>query len=140
MVPRLLQVIPGFSTLLLAACSAVSFGVANVPARFSAVERTAAVSFGPARWQRADVYQPPHAPAAVPVIVFWYGGAWTEGNKNEYRFVGAALASLGFVAVLPDYRVYPQVKFPVFLDDAAAAVAWVQSYAAQFGVIRTASS
>ncbi|MEJ0006612.1 MAG: hypothetical protein WDM77_09705 [Steroidobacteraceae bacterium] len=57
--------------------------------------------------------------AWVPVIVFWYGGSWTEGNKDEYRFVGAALASLGYVAVLPNYRLYPQVKFPQFLDDAA---------------------
>lgn len=131
--PRLLQVVLGCSLLLLAACSAVSFGIANFPARFSPAQRTADVPFGPARWQRADVYQPAHATGPVPVIVFWYGGGWTEGNKEEYRFVGTALASLGFVAVLPDYRVYPDVKFPTFLDDAAAAVAWVQSHAGRFG-------
>jgi acetyl esterase/lipase len=111
----------------------VSFGIANFPAHFAHCERTANVPFGPASWHRADVYQPLGSMGPVPVIVFWYGGAWTEGNKDEYRFVGTALAGLGFVAVLPDYRVYPEVKFPAFLDDAAAAVAWVQSHAAQFG-------
>lgn len=130
-VPRLLLSL--LVLALLSACSAVSFGIANFPARFAHCERTANVPFGPAHWQRANVYQPLGVTGAVPVIVFWYGGAWTEGNKDEYRFVGAALASLGYVAVLPEYRVYPQVKFPTFLDDGAAAVAWVQSHAGQFG-------
>jgi acetyl esterase/lipase len=130
---RVCQILLSLAMLLLSACSAASFGIANFPARFAHCERTANVPFGPATWQRADVYQPLRTTGPVPVIVFWYGGAWTEGNKDEYRFVGTALASLGFVAVLPDYRVYPEVKFPAFLDDAAAAVAWVQSHAAQFG-------
>jgi acetyl esterase/lipase len=34
---------------------------------------------------------------------------------------------------VPDYRLYPQVKFPVFLDDGALAVAWVQRHAQEFG-------
>jgi acetyl esterase/lipase len=121
------------STLLLSACSALSFGIANLPTHFARSERIAGVAFGPASWQRADVYRPDHLAGPVPVIVFWYGGAWTEGNREQYRFVGAALARIGYVAVLPDYRVYPQVKFPTFLDDAASAVAWVQAHAADYG-------
>jgi acetyl esterase/lipase len=120
-------------TLLLSACSALSFGIANLPARFAHAERIANVPFGPQRWQQADVYRPPRAAGPLPVIVFWYGGSWVEGNKEEYRFVGTALASLGCVVVLPNYRLYPQVKFPTFLEDGAAAVAWVQSHAAQYG-------
>jgi len=119
--------------LLLSACSSLSFGVANLPARFARSERIADVQFGPASWARADVYRPPRVTRPVPVIVFWYGGSWTAGNKDEYRFVGAALASLGYVAVLPNYRLYPEVRFPQFLDDAAQAVAWVQAHAGDFG-------
>ncbi len=119
--------------LLLSACSTVSFGLANLPARLARSERIADVSFGPASWQRADVYRPARTAGPAPVIVFWYGGSWDSGNKDEYRFVGAALASLGYVAVLPDYRLYPQVKFPQFLDDAAQSVAWVQGHAAEYG-------
>ena len=77
----------------------------------------------------------PSAPAIArrPVVIFWYGGSWTAGSKADYRFVGAALAEHGYVTVLPDYRLYPDVKFPDFLDDAAHAVAWVQQHAQEFG-------
>ena len=67
------------------------------------------------------------------MVVFFYGGSWTVGSRGLYRFVGAALAERGIVAVLPDYRLYPQVKFPLFLDDGALAVAWVQKHAQEFG-------
>jgi acetyl esterase/lipase len=120
-------------TLLLSACSAISFTIANLPTHFARVERIANVHFGSQAWQRADIYRPPRVQGPMPVIVFWYGGSWTEGNKEEYRFVGTALAGLGFMVVLPDYRLYPQVKFPTFLDDGAAAVAWVQAHAADYG-------
>lgn len=131
--PRVPVILLSLCSLLLSACSAVSFAVANLPARFSRAERIANVPFGPAPWQRADVYRPSHLKGPVPVIVFWYGGGWTQGGRAQYRFVGTALAGLGYVAVLPDYRLYPQVRFPAFLDDAAAAVAWVQSHAAHYG-------
>jgi acetyl esterase/lipase len=65
--------------------------------------------------------------------VFWYGGSWEHGTKEQYRFVGAALARAGYVAVLPDYRLYPEVRFPAFEDDAAAALSWVVSHAAEIG-------
>jgi acetyl esterase/lipase len=65
--------------------------------------------------------------------VFWYGGSWVKGNKAEYRFVGITLAEQGFVAVLPDYRLYPQVTFPAFDADGASAVAWVEQHVKQFG-------
>jgi len=131
--PRKIVKLLPLCTLLLSACSAVSFGIANLPTHFAHCERIANVRFGAQRWQQADIYKPPHAAAAVPVIVFWYGGSWVEGNKDEYRFVGTALASLGYVVVLPSYRVYPQVKFPTFLDDSATAVAFVQSHATDYG-------
>lgn len=131
--PPVSAVVLLLSSMLLSACSAISFGVANLPAHFSRSQRDANVSFGAATWQKLDVYRPDHSSGAVPVVVFWYGGGWTKGSKDQYRFVGVALASLGYVAVLPDYRFYPQVRFPEFLDDAALAVAWVQSHAAEFG-------
>jgi acetyl esterase/lipase len=66
-------------------------------------------------------------------VVFWYGGGWQHGEKSQYRFVGAALAEAGYVAVLPDYRLYPEVRYPEFLHDGAAALAWVVSHAAAIG-------
>jgi acetyl esterase/lipase len=82
-----------------------------------------------------DVYTPAHADRA-PVVVFLYGGSWQQGQtlpKEDYKFVGEALAEQGFVTVIPDYRLYPQVKFPGFLYDCAAAVAWAHARAAAYG-------
>ena len=68
-----------------------------------------------------------------PIIMFWYGGSWEKGRKEQYRFVGAALAEAGYVVVLPDYRLYPQVRFPAFVDDGVQALAWVVSHARELG-------
>ena len=65
--------------------------------------------------------------------MFWYGGRWSTGDKNDYRFVGAALAELGFIAVLPNYRHYPRVKLAGFMDDAAHAALWAADNAAELG-------
>jgi acetyl esterase/lipase len=78
-----------------------------------------------------DVYAPRRA-ANAPVIVFFYGGNWQYGHKEMYRFVAAALAARGYVTIVPDYRVYPDV-FPAFLEDGALAVAWARQNAARFG-------
>jgi len=72
-------------------------------------------------------------PRGAPVVVFIYGGGWKDGDKANYRFVAAPLAARGFLTVVPDYRVFPQVRFPVFIQDAAAAVAWVRNNIAGYG-------
>jgi acetyl esterase/lipase len=124
----------------LSACSAITFGIANAPAAFGPYERKADIPYGADARQKLDVYVPrpaqgdtSSAAPARPVVIFWYGGSWERGSKSDYRFVGAALADRGYVTVLPDYRLYPDVKFPAFLDDAAHAVAWVQQHAQEFG-------
>lgn len=72
-----------------------------------------------------DVYRP-LARAQSPTVVFFYGGGWDSGERAMYRFVGAALAARGVTVVIPDYRVYPAVRFPAFLEDAALAVGWTR--------------
>jgi len=80
-----------------------------------------------------DVYAPAERQGALPVIVFIYGGSWRSGDKDDYEFLGAALASRGFVTVLPDYRLVPEVRFPDFVGDCAAAVRWVEDHAGEYG-------
>jgi acetyl esterase/lipase len=123
----------GLIALLTAACSRLSFVAANVPAAFGAYHRSSA-TYGDHPQQTLDIYTP-DAPvaAARPLVVFWYGGRWTNGDKDEYRFVGAALAQLGFVAVLPNYRHYPEVKMAGFMADAAQAAVWAAMHAAELG-------
>ncbi len=110
---------------LLSGCTAAAFFAANVPSAFGPYERTADLAYGPESRQQLDVYVP-DAPAAEPrtVVVFIHGGSWETGSKDAYRFVGSSLAEQGFIAVLPSYRLNPAVRFPVFVEDAAQAVAW----------------
>lgn len=91
-----------------------------------------AVVYDPTHRLTLDVYAPLEARGA-PVVVFFYGGRWQDGTPADYRFVGQALASQGFVAVLPDYRHYPRVKFPGFVLDAAQAVRWTLRQVARYG-------
>lgn len=91
-----------------------------------------AVSYMPGERGGLDVYSPKDAKNA-PVVVFFYGGSWQMGRRNMYRFVGHALASRGVVAVIPDYRVYPEVRFPDFLKDGARSVRWARDNAASYG-------
>lgn len=83
--------------------------------------------------QALDVYVPAPKPVRAPVVVFFYGGRWSGGTREFYRFVGQALVSRGYVAVIADYRIYPEVKFPAFVEDGAQAVRWAREHAGEYG-------
>jgi len=68
------------------------------------------------------------------MVVFFYGGGWESGAKENYRFVAQALTARGYAVAVPDYRLYPQVRYPAFLEDGAAAVAWLWREGAQHGM------
>src|SRR5437879_4347825 len=86
-----------------AGCGRLEFLAANVPAAFGSYRRHANIAYGADPRHRLDVYVPDRVSAASrPLVVFWHGGRWRFGDKADYRFVGAALAELGYVAVLPN--------------------------------------
>lgn len=97
------------------------------------------IPFGEHARQRLDIYasaqRPGSAPApARPVLVFFYGGSWNSGIREGYGFAGRALAGAGdFVAVVPDYRLVPEARFPTFVEDGAEAVRWVRANIGQYG-------
>ena len=103
------------------------------------VERVAAdVPFLPGPRGGLDVWSKPSAgpvgkPVRKPVLVFFFGGGWVHGARQDYPFVAKAFAARGYVVVLPDYRLVPEVRFPVFLQDAAAAVRWTHDNIAKYG-------
>jgi acetyl esterase/lipase len=119
----------GALSLMAAACSPL--GVLNglAPKRLSARD----IPYGSGARRMLDVYVPDRADGHAPVVIFLYGGSWDSGAKADYRFVGGALAAHGFVTIIPDYRVYPEVRFPTFLDDCAAAFAWACAHAGAYG-------
>jgi acetyl esterase/lipase len=91
------------------------------------------VAYGDSPRQRLDVYQPAPTKRPAPVVVFFYGGDWRTGSKSDYRFVAQAFASHGYVVVIPDYRLHPDVTFPGFVEDAASAVRWTRDHAKEYG-------
>ena len=117
--------------LVCAGCS--STGLLNALEPKGGVEVRRDLVYAPGARHSLDVYRPRRADGRAPVVVFIYGGGWDSGTKAMYGFVGDALARHGYVAVIPDYRLYPQVVWPAFLQDNALAVRWAHDHAGQFG-------
>jgi len=88
------------------------------------------VTYGPLARDRLDIYRPASGDRGGPIAMFIYGGSWRRGDRATYGFVGAALAARGITTVIADYRLYPEVKFPAFVEDAARAYAWVSAHLA----------
>lgn len=118
-------------SLLLSACSAQAMLNALVPSNGYRVTRD--VAYGSLPRQRLDVYTPKTADGSAPVVVFFYGGGWRDGDKAGYKFVAQALTSRGFIAVVPNYRLYPEVRYPAFMKDAAKAVRWTIDHIGAYG-------
>lgn len=120
-------------------CTTVTLAIANAPAAFGDYEVRRNIPYavgqvtGGGKAQKLDVYVPPAAMGPRPVVVFVHGGGWTSGSKGQYRFVAEALSTRGYVVVIPAYRLYPQARFPGFVEDAAQAVAWTRTHIAEFG-------
>lgn len=128
------------AVLGLGGCTGIQLGAANF-IETADVPR-AEVPYGPAPRQRYDVYtaldtsaQPRTTPA--PMVIFVHGGSWHSGDKRSYAWVGEALAQMGYVAVLVNYGLMPDTRFPAFVDDAARAVAQIRRNAVAYGADST---
>lgn len=91
------------------------------------------LSYGEGPRRTIDVHAPREAAPGAPLVMFFYGGSWSWGRRQDYRWLGAALAAQGFVTAIPDYRLVPEVRFPDFVVDCANAVAWARKNAERFG-------
>lgn len=121
-------------TVLLGVCSRESDIDRNKAAEpMDDLEITRDVAYAPGDRHGLDIYAPRGPGERRPVAIYLYGGAWASGAKADYAWVGAALARRGYVAIVPDYRVYPQGLWPMFLEDNAAAVRWSKDHAANYG-------
>lgn len=123
---------------LLTACSALD--VLNATVSTDTYRQFADLPYGDKHRQKLDVYMPSQTlgnkalvAGASPMVVFFYGGSWSSGDRADYRFVGEALAAQGIVAVVADYRLSPEVRYPVFLQDSALATRWAFDNAQKYG-------
>ncbi|MGO8953261.1 MAG: alpha/beta hydrolase [Rhodomicrobium sp.] len=113
---------------------ALGLRLLNLAPAFSGTAIVRDAVYGPEPWQRLDIYGPPRRKTRnLPVVVFFYGGRWTVGSKEIYRFAGDAFAKRGYIAVIPDYSKYPAVRFPAFVEDGAKALAWAYDRIADYG-------
>lgn len=120
----------GLLLLSLSACTSTQ--VLNSITVTDNVSRASNMAYDPGKGLRLDVYTPLGLQNA-PVVVFFHGGRWSQGNKDESEFIGNALAARGIVTVIPDFRQYPQVRFPAFMEDAAKAVKWTLDHVEIYG-------
>jgi acetyl esterase/lipase len=91
------------------------------------------IAYGVGPRHKLDLYLPEQPTGAAPAVLFFYGGGFIAGRKNEYRVVGQALASKGIVTAVADYRLYPEVTFPAFLEDGADAFVALRKLLTQYG-------
>jgi acetyl esterase/lipase len=118
---------------LMAMSGCTRFGMLDAWVPSWGYKRTPNIAYGILPRQTLDLYRPRAGAPVAGIVIFFYGGDLQTGTKGDYRFVAQALTSRGFIAVLPDYRLYPDVTFPAFIDDGALAVSWVHNHAREIG-------
>jgi acetyl esterase/lipase len=120
--------------MLATACSPVRLLNGLAPDRLAGE----GIAYGQLPRQKLDLYRPGVESETAdmrppPMVVFFYGGNWSGGQRAAYRFVGASLAARGCIVVIPDYRLFPEARFPTFLEDCALATRWAFQQRAALG-------
>ena len=123
MIPRRFLLLAGAASA--AGCSPLDLANGLTPS--GAVSRQAGIPYGPGERGRYDLYTPAGAGQGAPLIVFFYGGGWRSGSRGDYDFAARALASTGALVAVPDYRLFPEVRWPAFLEDSATAVSAIRA-------------
>ena len=81
--------------------------------------------------QRLDLHLP--ETDTFPVFVYFHGGGLESGSRRDTGVLDTYLTAHGVAVVEVEYRMYPTARFPDFVEDAAAAVAWVCTHIAEYG-------
>lgn len=122
------------AALFTSSCTYLGLRAVNFPSHFKGYDRAHNIVFQTDHGLKMDIYAPVMSESVqYPVMVFFYGGRWTTGRRQDYRFIADQFVKRGYVVVIPDYRKYPDVKFPAFVEDGAAAVNWVHENIAGYG-------
>lgn len=129
---RLLSLLVPFLVGVIAALTWIPATLFNVFSRSHRNDVSSDIAYGDGPRRMLDVYKPKDV-GDPAVIVFFYGGSWQSGAKETYKLLAATLVLRGYVVVVPDYRVYPEVGFPSFLTDGAQAIRWVKDNIVSFG-------
>ena len=107
--------------VVLAGCSPAR--LANLVTPRGGFEARRDIPYGAEPRQALDLYVPDETRPGAPLVVFFHGGNWSSGTKDDYLFLAQALTAQGHPVAVPNYRLHPQVRFPAFVEDGAQAVA-----------------
>jgi acetyl esterase/lipase len=83
--------------------------------------------------QKLDLYLP-EGKSNAPVLVFFHGGGYTKGDREDAARFGRTLARHGVAVAAAGYRLLPANKYPAPVEDGAKAVGWVKANAARHGL------
>lgn len=118
---------------VVAVASAKAISLLNLSIPTTGYSVTKDIAYGVDPRQRLDIYTPNIQDPKKTVLLFFYGGSWQWGSKNDYLFIGQTFAAQGYTTIIADYRLYPQVSFPAFIHDAADAFVWTHKNIATYG-------
>lgn len=113
--------------LLASACSPTR--IAGLLTPRNGAEARVGLAYGPLSRHRLDLTLPAEVTAATPLVVFAYGGSWRMGERGDYPFLARVLAARGIAVAVPDYRLWPEGRWPDFIEDVALATAWLRGEA-----------
>lgn len=116
-----------FKKIFIAISASLIIMCSMINLSFAKAEIKKDISYGSLDRHKYDLYLPKSVDAKTPVLFFIYGGGWTSGKKSTYSFVGKTFSKHGFIVSIPDYRLFPEVSFPAFVEDAALAFAKVRA-------------
>jgi acetyl esterase/lipase len=123
---------------LLPGCTRSSLFLANTLAKLDDYTLIKNHPYKKGQLNTLDIYIPDLAKlrnTKMPVVIFFYGGCWggcTTFDKSYYQFVGQAMTSKHFIAVIGNYRRYPEVTFQGIIKDSQQIVTWVKQNIAQY--------
>jgi acetyl esterase/lipase len=120
---NLLKVV--ISCLLIFNTSCAPIKLADFLSPYDNYQLSSEISYGLKKRQKLDIYKPMGRAIKEAIVIFIYGGGWRSGSRSDYRFIAQPFASKGYITIIPDYQLYPEVQFPVFVQDIAKAILWV---------------
>lgn len=88
------------------------------------------IQYGNHEKQLLDIYVP--SQDGFDTIIWFHGGGLEWGDRSKPYFT-EDIVNAGYAFVAVEYRMYPQAKFPDFIEDAAASVAFVASHIKEYG-------
>lgn len=83
--------------------------------------------------QQLDIYLPDCE--NFPTLVFFHGGGFENCDKagKEFAVLSEYFTKNGIGLISANYRMYPNAKFPDYIEDGAAAVAWAKAHISEYG-------